>query len=494
MFKTYLSLLLTLTLVASADEALEQRLNNLESLMAQFQQELKAKDQTIKELRKQVKGLDKTKSAKITTPSHNHNHAECNSLFGSWDKSRNPVGEKETNTSDVLAQNLGFDEINLGLTFNAAAGAGDLRDSELEEFQGGGHSPQKRGVSLQEFSLSFEGTIENAFDLSSSIAFTEDDTELEEAYITSNSLPYDLTLKLGYFFTDFGLHNRYHVHSWTFVDQPIINSRLFGGEGQRAPGVQLNWLSPLPWYSEFILAIQSSDNEYSPSFKGEAHSHGSEEEHEDEGFEEAVAGRPFAEDENSDKNFSYLLRWTNQFNINENLRAHIGASTLFGENHTGGDTAIYGIDWVLEWEKEGYTRPFLTWQTELMKREYEADSFNFVDNDTPANSFSLDNEKVEDWGLYSQVTHNINNKWAVGFRYEYVSGSGDNFEGEEREGRDSSLDRADRQRFSPMVSYNPSPNSKITLQYNHDQSDVDESSEGNMLWLGFQLKLGQHSH
>ena len=493
--KIYFILILALSLTATADEKLEQRLNKLEKLMSKFQKELEAKDKTIKDLKTQ---LETKKATKVATPAHGQpgHVCETSNVFSKWDKAH--AGHKHADTEKTIAEKIGFDEVNLGVSLNVAAGAGDLRDNELEEFQGGGHSPQRRGVNLQELNLSFSGSIENAFDLVSSVAFTEDEVELEEAFIRTNALPYDLTAKVGFFFTEFGLNNPTHVHDWKFIDQPIINSRLFGGEGQRGAGAQLNWEAPLPWQSEFIVSFQDTANEYAPSFKGEAHSHGEEEGHGDEHgeeFEEGVAGRPFEEIEDENNNFAYLLRWTNQFAINENLRAHIGASGLFGENHTGGDTVIYGLDWVIEWNRDGYDRPFLTWQTEIMKREYDADAFDFVSDDDPAENFNLGNEKIEDWGLYSQIIHSINNKWAVGFRYQYVSGSGDNFEGEDREGRDESLDRADRQRFSPMVSYSPSTNSTITLQYNHDQTDVDEHSEGNMLWLGFEIGLGgYHNH
>ena len=488
MSKFYYFLFLAFAVTATADEQLEQRLNKLEQMIGKIQQELEAKDNTIKELRTQVKELESQKTtAKVATPHGQEGHICNDSVFSKWDKAAGTHNHGDKS----LAEHIGFDKVDLGVTLNVAAGAGDLRDNELEEFQGGGHSPQKRAVSLQELSLSFAGTIENAFDLVSTVAFTEDEVELEEAFLQTNALPYDLTFKVGYFLTEFGLQNQAHVHSWDFVDQSIINSRLFGGEGQRGAGAQLNWKTPLPWHSELIFSFQDTGNEYAPSFKGESHSHGGDD-HGDEGFEEGVAGRPFIEDENEDNNFAYLLRWTNQFAINENLRAHVGTSGLFGENHTGGDTFIYGVDWVIEWNRDGYELPFLTWQTELMKRDYDSASGTVTTTGAPPETFTFGNETIEDWGLYSQVIHNINKKWAVGFRYEFVSGSGANFEEDNRESRDGDLDRADRQRFSPMLSYSPSTNSKITLQYNHDQTDVDDHSEGNMLWLAFQLGLGNH--
>ena len=60
--------------------------------------------------------------------------------------------------------------------------------------------------------------------------------ELEEAFMTTRSLPKGLQLKAGQFLTEFGRINPTHPHAWAWLDQPIINTRVFGPDGMRAPG------------------------------------------------------------------------------------------------------------------------------------------------------------------------------------------------------------------------------------------------------------------
>ena len=61
------------------------------------------------------------------------------------------------------------------------------------------------------------------------------------------------------------------------------------------------------------------------------------------------------------------------------LTTQIGASGLFGPNGTGADgrTYLYGADMIWKWQPPNHFRgwPFLTWQTEVMRRDYEADHF-----------------------------------------------------------------------------------------------------------------------
>src|SRR5262249_2317146 len=88
-------------------------------------------------------------------------------------------------------------------------------------------------------------------------------------YLTTLELPYNLQLKAGQFFNAFGRLNPTHPHTWDFVDQPVINSRVLGPDGLRAPGAQLSWLTPLPFFAELTGSIQNSQGETAASFRGD---------------------------------------------------------------------------------------------------------------------------------------------------------------------------------------------------------------------------------
>lgn len=84
------------------------------------------------------------------------------------------------------------------------------------------------------------------------------EAELEEGYVTSEQLPYDLLprntgLKLGKFFVGFGKHNLLHAHQFPFIDPPLVSQSVFGEEGLREPGLGLSYLLPTDWFSELTF-------------------------------------------------------------------------------------------------------------------------------------------------------------------------------------------------------------------------------------------------
>jgi hypothetical protein len=373
---------------------------------------------------------------------------------------------------------------------NIAAGSSSLRDDDLEAFQGGGHDPKKRGFSLQQMELAISGTVDDLFDAEAYAVFSQDEVELEEAFITTRSLPYGLQLKAGYYLTEFGIVNSQHLHSWDFLDQPIINSRLFGGEGLRSAGARISWLAPTPWYSELILGVQNADSDHAVSFRGEGHAHG-EEEHDDDDdheFEEAVGGRPyFDSDTRSLGDFIWSGRWINTFEMSEDTTFQLGISGLYGDNHTGGNTFIYGADFKLVVDDKELGRPGFIWQTEIMKRQYNAEAITFehgMDTET------LESESMNDWGFYTQVIKALDQKWSAGIRFEYASGTGNSYEEGDVIDRDNDFNRSNRYRVSPLLTYQHSEFTKLRLQYNYDDSDTGDN--GSTIWLGVEVLLGKH--
>jgi len=74
---------------------------------------------------------------------------------------------------------------------------------------------------------------------------TPDGVEVEEAAIVTTSLPYNLTIKGGRFFADFGRLSTFHDHDLPFVNRPVVLDKYIGGESQ-GDGVEVSWLAPLP--------------------------------------------------------------------------------------------------------------------------------------------------------------------------------------------------------------------------------------------------------
>jgi hypothetical protein len=401
---------------------------------------------------------------------------------------------------DLLSRQVGgatLRLLDLSLDLLFAVGWSSQPDESLQTLQGGAHDPRKRGFTLQQAELSLTGAVDPYFYGETHIIFSidplsgETTTELEEAFLTTQSLPYGLQFKGGQFFTEFGRINAQHPHQWDWQDQPIINTRLFGGDGLRAPGARVSWLTPLPWYSEVFVGAQNANGETLTSFLANA-----------EVFaDRPIGGRPFKNPQvKSPADLLYLARWSNSWNFTDEITTVFGLSGLWGPNATGtsGYTQIYGTDLKLAWRPVNNFRgwPFLIWQSELMGRWYKAAPF-FDDSD-PNNIINLHKQTLIDWGFYTQALYGFHYRWAGGLRYEYASGVNQSVLFYKDRPQDPFRDN--RLRLSPMLVFQPTEFSRIRLQYNFDIASHlktdglgSNAPDAGSVWLGFEISYGAHA-
>jgi hypothetical protein len=378
--------------------------------------------------------------------------------------------------------------------------AGTSTANDIESLQLGGHDPKQRGFTVQNLETTLEGKVDPYFRGQANIVLQidpqgETTIEAEEAYLETMSLPWNLQVKGGQFFTEFGRLNPTHPHTWDFADQPLVNGRFFGEDGLRNPGARVSWLTPTPFYSELFFAIQNSQGGTAHSFRSS---------HDDELF----LGRPSGQ--GRVKNFSDMLfapRYAASFNLSDAQTIVAGASAAFGPNGSGehGDTQIYGLDLFWKWKPVNHHAgfPFVSWQTEGMLRKFRAGAFSNVGDDSNSNGVidpgesdvfgdqsvrSLPGETLTDYGLYTQVAYGFRKGWVAALRGDWVGS--DTAQYERLFGRDLD-DRGSRWRISPNLTYYPSEFSKIRLQYNFDRRNG--IGDDHSVWLQFEFLLGAHA-
>jgi len=436
--------------------------------------------------------------------------------------------ERRWRPTDPIRVGRGSAYVDIGLIGTFAAGGSTASDIE-GGLELGGHDPNQRGFTVQGVELSLSGAVDPYFRGNVNVLFSLDAAgesflELEEAWLETISLPADLQLRAGQFFTEFGRQNPTHPHAWAFVDAPLVNGRFLGPDGLRNPGARLSWLMPTPFYSELFCSLQNSHGETASSFRGGGHSHAGEEETE---------GLPFAfrhnENDRGVRNMDdllYTVRYAASVDLSDAQTALLGASAAFGPNNSGElgtdtRTEIYGVDVFWKWKSVNHQAgfPFVSWQTEAMLRRFEAGSFDWDEEgnggDADANGFPdegvivdpagaapavLPAERLADYGFYSQVLYGFRRGWVAGLRFDYVSGDrgdyensglllADNAGGGTPVGRDPL--RNMRWRLSPNLTWYPSEFSKIRLQYNYD--DRRDIGVDHSVWLQFEFLLGAHA-
>lgn len=345
--------------------------------------------------------------------------------------------------------------------------------SEAEHLNLGGHDPKERGFTVQNIEASLLSVVDPYFQGEAHIIFGLDHgesfLELEEVFLTSLALPFNLQLRAGQFFTRFGRINSIHPHTWDFADQLIINNRLLGPDGLRSVGAQLSYLLPLPFYLELITSAQNAFGETAVSFLNIA----------EEGEENTFLGYPIIDRKvKSLSDLLYMTRINSSLDFTDTTTMLIGASSLFGPNGSGegARTKILGADLYLKWRPIVSVRgwPFISWQSEIMWRDYEAgEAGETNETQTVIN--------LKDWGLYTQFLYGFRPRWVLGARSEYAKGEDE---------ADPLQDR--RYRLSANITFYPSEFSKWRLQYNYDVSESREDEPIHAVFLQWEFLMGAH--
>jgi hypothetical protein len=422
-----------------------------------------------------------TSSSPSSGSSVNANGTELSGNFPTSDTSvvsSAPETISSTGTGASLTQPIsiggGKNYMNLSLDGLFALAGSSARD--LDHIEVGDHDPQQRGFNARNIELAFDGAVDPYFEGFANIVFKLDndnqtEVEVEEAFLQTTSLPFNLQLKAGQFFSAFGRINPTHPHTWDFADAPIVHGRLLGPDGLRGVGAQISWIVPVPWYSQLILAVQNGRGSTGYSFRNPG----------DDGmfFDRRTTDRELR----GLQDFVWIPRWENSVDLSPTQVVLAGVSGAFGSNETGANsrTQIYGADFLYKWKSANAEGgfPFVKWQTEFMYRRFEAgrgmnESFPVA-------------ETFNDWGLYSQVLWGFKKGWVAGIRGDYLDMEDSRFTDD--------IDRQSRSRISANLTWYPTEFSKIRLQYNHDflaENFFLPARDADSVFLQFEFILGAH--
>lgn len=199
--------------------------------------------------------------------------------------------------------------------------------------------------------------------------------KIEEAYLTTLSLPLNLQLKAGKFRQSFGRMNMVHRHALPVIDVPVAYE-AFIGEAMIDQGGSLSWLIPNPsFYQELIVEITRGPDE-SPLF------HLSE-----------------------DNRVMKMAHLKNFWSLSDNATLELGFSGAIGENESLQTSRLGGIDLTYKWKPlQRSTYKSFEWQTELFFSEVETGP----------------DQSVDSWGMYSWMQYQVARRWFLTGMYSYA--------------------------------------------------------------------------
>ena len=291
---------------------------------------------------------------------------------------------------------------------------------------------------------------------------------VEEAALQTTSLPWNLELKAGRFFGEFGRLGYIHDHELPFVNRPLVLDNYIGGESQ-SDGLQLNWLPPIPHYVSLTVGVGDHYGGDSPN-------------PDHPGTFRAFDG------------LNFWGRLSTYFDLTPDWQFETGVSGLINpktEDRGGALLQPNGISTLTEKERRlaGFDVKLsyvplqnnqfqsFTWGTEVL---YSDNRYLSDPNGLPASGDEF-TENVGSVGLYSYVTYKWSRQWSAGFLFDWVQ---------------SAQNHSDETAaYSPFITFALSHWNQLRLQYTHtDHNAVSGLKPDDAIYLQWSWIIGSHSH
>src|SRR6266850_7494161 len=256
------------------------------------------------------------------------------------------------------------------------------------------------GFMVQEVELAFSAIVDPYFKGEVYLTIPNlSGLEVEEAFATTTSLPWNLQVKAGSFRGAFGRQNGQHLHLQDFTRRPLINAAFLGADGMRGPGAQVSWLSPLPFYltlSGEAFSLSGGPADQSGPIPQPVPSFGADQSTHPTLAAEAKAFFPLGD--------AWSFFWGLSFASGRSPGMLLAGGTPSG---AGRDSQLYGTDVYLKWKPPNVAQGYesLALQAEFILRRLSSGD-------------GIDGEW--DGGGYAQIVAQFARRWFLGLRGDIV--------------------------------------------------------------------------
>ncbi len=311
--------------------------------------------------------------------------------------------------------------------------------------------------SLRETEIGFQAPIDPFARADAFITFAEGETpEVEEAYATFLTLPYNLQARVGKFRVSFGKNNLLHRHALPQTDRPFVEQLNFGEEGLTGTGVGVSELVPNPW-DQYLLLTGEVVNGLDDELEGA----------QGEELAEPAAARAF-------RDFAYLGHAQTFVDLNADSNIELGGSALINLPKSGTQTKVYGVDLTYRWRPLGQAgyRQFL-WRTEGYFTDKE-----LRDADAAALAPGESN-RFNTAGFYTYGEYRLTQRLWLGTRVDWTEVP--------------ATRRETEWGVFPYLTYSPTEFGYFRLGYEYAESDLLQKKLSNRVWLQYDFSIGPHA-
>lgn len=351
----------------------------------------------------------------------------------------------------------------------------DIEERHITGFAAGGHEHGGgRGFSLDGSELVVSGNIDPHFRGHATLAFADEEVEVEEAWFQTLGLGRGFTLKAGRFLSGIGYINEQHPHAWDFADQSLMYRALFG-EHLIHDGVQARWLAPTETFLE--LGVEAARGQFFPGSEAGGNRNG------------AGAWAAFAR---VGGDVGSLHSWRAGINyVAARPRERDGHFEDLNdvEAHTAfsGDSKAWIADFVWKWAPNGNpSQRNFKLQAEYFQREEKGELF-CEDNtaDGGACTGLAEPYRAKQSGWYAQAVYQFMPRWRAGYRYDRLDSGTVDFSA-----NPIAAEEYRPYRHTLMLDYSPSEFSRFRVQLAQDRSM--QGITDNQFIVQYVHSLGAH--
>jgi hypothetical protein len=301
--------------------------------------------------------------------------------------------------------------------------------------------------------------------------------EIEEAAIQTTSLPYNLSVRGGRFFADWGYLGRRHAHDLPQIDPPPSFSILY--DRNRTDGLELSWLSPLEQYLQLTagwgfnfgqLGEDALSQRRQQVLQGNLF------------FGSVRTYRDINDDNNVELGFSWLYAPDARVPQAETI------ALLAVDENTPIDRNTFDIDFHYRWYPLGRgLRQSLSVHGEI-----------FYDFGNGRRDIFGSTVSQGSWGGYSYAEYRISKRWRPGFRFDYyqlpsepalVLNPNTGLEGTTI---NASGSRTDVRTWTPYLTFYPSEFQRFIFEYEY--SSHGNATSASMIFFQWEVVIGSHQH
>jgi len=315
--------------------------------------------------------------------------------------------------------------------------------------------PSPDGFSLGESELSLAANIDDKFygqlTLTAESEDGQDHIGVEEAFVDTTSLPDNLSVRVGRFYSNIGYLNSHHAHTDNFFDRPLPYQAFLGNQ-YGDDGVQLRWVAPTSMFLEVGGEMFRGQN-----YPSGGAQHG------------GIGTRTLFAHVGGDVGIENS--WLAGLSMLKTQAAN-------AEDGFSGDTTLYVADGTWKWAPNGNTKDGGV----TLRGEYFLDDRDgaFADPADPSITALWNGQRR---GAYLEGIYRFNRTWDVGYRYDRLwSDAGNPFA--------ASSGNFDPNRHSVELTWRNSEFSLVRLQLSHDKPNATDSD--NAVTVQYQTSLGAH--